>query len=90
MLNETAESGGGLVNPLAMIDMKSKLKNANIENREINKSSAINQFTMNNLTGIEERIIKEVIHGDLTAENVSVANSAISFDEAVKKITRRR
>ncbi len=78
------------MNPLAMIDMKSKLKSVDLENRDINKTSAINQFTMNNLTGIEERIIKEVIHGDLTAENVSVANSAISFDEAVKRMRNGR
>lgn len=83
------------MNPLAMIDMKSKLKgnniqNNNIQNRDTNRAGAINQFTMNNLTHIEERIIKEIIHGDLVAENDSGASPVISLDEAVKKIKNGR
>lgn len=83
------------MNPLAMIDMKSKLKGNNIQknnfqNRDTNRAGAINQFTMNNLTHIEERIIKEIISGDLIAENESGVIPVMSFDEAVKKIKNGR
>lgn len=84
------------MNPLALIDMKSKLNKNSNQNRNVNvntnvyKVNTANQFTASNLTQIEERIIKEIIHGELTAENASVANTAISLEDAVKKIRNGR
>lgn len=84
------------MNPLAMIDMKSKLKNnasANINtnrNNSYKSNEGINAFTMSNLTHIENNLIKDIIQGEKKAEQVSEVNKVISLEEAVKNIRNGR
>ncbi len=84
------------MNPLAMIDMKSKLKNNASGNINTNRNNSyksnegINAFTMSNLTHIENNLIKDIIQGEKKAEQVSEVNKVISLEEAVKNIRNGR
>ena len=70
------------MNPLVMIDMKSKLK-INTENRnEVNE-------VKNVLTENEMKLIKDIIHGDKETEKV-VDMRVLTFDEAVSSIKNHR
>lgn len=75
------------MNPLAMIDMKSKLK-GNV-NKDANDTK-INSFTLSNLDKIENTLIKEIIQGEKKALEGKWSNKAISLDEAVDKIKNNR
>ncbi|TJX15630.1 hypothetical protein E9840_02325 [Tissierella creatinini] len=77
------------MNPLAMIDMKSKLKN-NCSSKDANKNNTISEFTKGNLTQIEDKLIRELIHGEVLAENDVKANPTISLEEAVKRVKSGR
>ncbi len=89
-MNETAESGGDLVNPLAVIDMKSKLRNNSSSNENVNKSITMTEFTKSNLTNIEDKLIKGLINREVVAESSSEVKPAISLDDAVKRIKNGR
>jgi len=75
------------MNPLAMIDMKNKLK-GNVTNKVTD--SKINSFTSSNLNKIEDMLIKEIIQGDKKAVEATTKNTVISLDEAVGKIKNNR
>jgi len=75
------------MNPLAMVDMRNKLKGN--ENHK-SKETGINAFTLSNLDSIESKLIKELIQGDKKAVEGKTSNMAISFDEAVNKIKNSR
>jgi hypothetical protein len=70
------------MNPLVMIDMKSKLKDT-IENK--NEYKAIS----NDLTENEMRLIKDIIHGAKGTEKV-VHKRVLTFDEAVSNLKNHR
>lgn len=74
------------MNPLAMIDMKSKLKGTI---NKTAKNSTINSFTISNLDNIESKLIKEIIHGEKVAEEVSTRNPIISLDDAINIIKKK-
>lgn len=75
------------MNPLVMIDMKSKLK-GNV-NKDANDTK-INSSTLSNLDNIENTLIKEIIQGEKKALVGKWSNKAISLDEAVDKIKNNR
>ena len=75
------------MNPLAMIDMKSKLK-GNVTNKVTD--SKINSFTSSNLNKIEDILIKEIIQGDKKAVEVKTKITVMTLDEAVDKIKNNR
>lgn len=75
------------MNPLAMIDMKNKLK-GNVTNKATD--SKINPFTSSNLNKIEDMLIKEIILGDKKAVESKTRNTIISLDEAVDRIKNSR
>ena len=75
------------MNPLAMIDMKNKLK-GNVANKVTD--SKMNSFTTSNLNKIEDMLIKELILGDKKAVESKTRNTIISLDEAVDRIKNSR
>ena len=75
------------MNPLVMIDMKSKLS-GNVNNTT--NETKINSFTLSNLDKIENTLIKEIIQGEKKAVEGKWNNSAISLDEAVDRIKNNR
>ncbi len=78
------------MNPLAMIDMKSKLRNNSSSSKDANNNNTISEFTKSNLTQIEDKLIRELIHGEVLAERDVKANPAISLEEAVKRMKSGR
>jgi hypothetical protein len=70
------------MNPLVMIDMKSKLKIDSENKSEVNE-------VKNVLTENEMKLIKDIIHGDKETEKV-VDMRVLTFDEAVSSIKNHR
>lgn len=70
------------MNPLVMIDMKSKLK-VNGENK-----NCVNELKTN-LEENEMRLVKDIIHGGKRTEQV-VHKRILTFDEVVSNIKNHR
>lgn len=80
------------MNPLVMIDMKSKLKGKveNTLNKGYTQESKMNEFDISNLNITESDFIKEIIQGDKKVVEKKKCNTIISLDEAVNKIKNSR
>jgi len=74
------------MNPLAMIDMKSKLKG----NTESYKNTNTYTIDTNKLGRSHEELIRGIIHGEKKAVEERTINTVISLDEAVSNIKKGR
>ncbi|WFA07840.1 hypothetical protein [Tissierella sp. Yu-01] len=79
------------MNPLAMIDMKSKLK-GHTENYKSNSKFNNNNFISNNgkLEDREVSLLKDIIQGDKKPVVENSSARVMSLDEAVNYIKRGR
>lgn len=83
------------MNPLARIDMKSKLKGQANVNNSGNTSGYFKtpyigspRIDEGNLTGIESQLVSDLIQGEKRAEEVNTSYKILTWDEAVANIKK--